>query len=469
MSSTKKKKMFVLDTCVLMSNPFALFAFEEHDVFLPIQVIEELDNNKQGLRDQQRNARMALRIIDVIARHQKSAKLSEGCPLAVHPNSDTATGKLYFEGKRDKPIRPSSFTDESKGDNRIIATTLALKEQRFNAYSIVLVSLDVGMRIKCLAEGIECELFLKDAVVQDEVLFAKGYTVLPNSYFEGLEFRTEQILGGIRYLLPLDCNLTLSKLVRTESGEPFTQGIVREIVDGCAAVDVLKSYSNGRALFGLNALNFEQDLALGALMDPAIDLVILTGPAGTGKTLLAVAAGLAQVIGPETNHVYDEIIVTRIVVPAGKHDIGFLPGTEEEKMAKWLRPIDDAIDVLGDSHERSGRTRSPSFADSANMVIQRESFTLVRGRTYHKRYVIVDEAQNMLPHDMLTLVTRAGERTKYVIMGNNSQIDDEHISPHNSGLSVLIDRFKEAPNCVHIMLDHAVRSRLATLANERLS
>ncbi|MFT3755898.1 MAG: PhoH family protein [Pseudoxanthomonas sp.] len=467
---THGKRIYVLDTNVLMHDPTALFKFDEHDVYLPMQVIEELDNAKKGTSEASRNARQVSRFLDELIENAGLDKLAQGVPLAqpqsVQLRGREISGLLRFQtshfeaGKSFGAVIP---------DNAILGAILALKEQTPAATPVVFVSKDINLRIKAAIAGIASEDYENDRALDDFSLLFTGATPLPEDFWHrhqgDLKSWTEKS-GRTSY-----------EVVRTDDedwhpnqylylpGEDEVELRVAKVSpDGKATLTLVDDFRSGQhAVWGVSARNREQNFALNALMDPEIDFVSLLGTAGTGKTLLALAAGLAQTMDQQR---YREIIMTRATVSVGE-DIGFLPGTEEEKMTPWMGALTDNLEVLTHNQEGGAWGRAATN-DLLASRIKIRSMNFMRGRTFLSRYLILDEAQNLTPKQMKTLITRAGPGTKIVCLGNVEQIDTPYLTETTSGLTYAVDRFKNWAHSAHVTLRRGERSRLADYASEVL-
>ena len=463
----EKPRLFVLDTNVLMHDPISLFRFEEHDVYLPMVVLEELDNNKKGMTEVARNARQASRTLDALAALQGSA-LSSGLPLNALGNRE-CTGHLYFQTELLSNQLPSSLP-QGKADNQILGVLQAVTE-KFTDREVILVSKDINMRIKSRALGLKAEDYENDKALEDGELLYSGALPLPVDFWDKQTKSMEswQQGGSTFYKVggPLVDQMAINQFVYFEAaGEPSLYAKVVELRGKFAVLRTLKDYGHLKnAVWGVTSRNREQNFVLNLLMDPEVDFVTITGTAGTGKTLMALAAGLTQVLDERR---YTEIIMTRATVSVGE-DIGFLPGTEEEKMGPWMGALDDNLEFLakGDAGGAGewGRAATNELIKSR---IKIKSLNFMRGRTFMNRYVIIDEAQNLTPKQMKTLITRAGPGTKIICMGNLAQIDTPYLTEGSSGLTYAVDRFKGWPHGGHITLARGERSRLADFASEVL-
>jgi len=455
-------KLFVLDTNVLLHDPTSLFNFQEHDIFLPMVVLEELDAQKKGMTEVARNARQTSRSLDALA-VQQGADILTGLPLNATGHTE-ARGKLFFQTQSLTGTLPAGLPS-GLADNQILSVVEALRLQHAPR-TVVLVSKDINMRVKARALGLGTDDYQNDKTLDDGDLLYSGVWALPvdlwtiNSQF--IESWQANGLTFYRLSGPLVSNLFVNQLVYFEApGEASLYLRVAEIVQGTALLKTLRDFTHLKhAVWGITGRNREQNFALNLLMDPEIDLVTLTGTAGTGKTLLALAAGLSQMLDDRR---FTEIIVTRATVSVGE-DIGFLPGTEEEKMGPWMGALDDNLEVLS----RTGEWGRASTMDLIRSRIKVKSMSFMRGRTFLNKYVIIDEAQNLTPKQIKTLITRAGPGTKIVCMGNIAQIDTPYLTEGSSGLTYAVDKFKGWPHSGHITLARGERSRLADFANDVL-
>ncbi|RBA25624.1 PhoH family protein [Herminiimonas fonticola] len=466
------KKLFVLDTNVLMHDPTSLFRFEEHDVYLPMMTLEELDDHKKGMSEVARSARQVSRSLDALVSGIEENAIDDGIPLSKLGNKD-AKGRLFFQTKLQNVTLPEGLP-MGKADNQILGVVRALEAQ-YPGRPIVLVSKDINMRIKARAMGLPAEEYFNDHVLEDTDLLYSGIMQLPDDFWvkhaKGMESWQENKHGTgytfYRLSGPVVPAMLVNQFVFMEpkNGEASFYGQVRQINGKTAVIQTLRDYAHTKnSVWGVTARNREQNFALNLLMDPECDFVSLLGQAGTGKTLLALAAGLAQVL--ETK-LYSEIIVTRVTVPVGE-DIGFLPGTEEEKMSPWMGAFDDNLEVLNKSDNDAGEWGRAATQDLIRSRIKIKSLNFMRGRTFVNKFLIIDEAQNLTPKQMKTLVTRAGPGTKIVCLGNIAQIDTPYLTEGSSGLTYVVDRFKSWSHGGHVTLARGERSRLADHASEVL-
>ena len=460
-------KIFVLDTNVLMHDPSCLYRFEEHDIFLPIMTLEELDNNKKGMSEIARNARQASRTLDEMLAHD-GVDIDEGIDL-YGPSKKLASGRLFLQTEAISAELPQGLPT-SKVDNQILSVVIHL-QKKFPRRPVILVSKDINMRIKSRALNLLAEDYFNDKVLEDTDILYTGTRALPANFWDkhgkGMESWKKDSKTYYKVNGPLCPQMLVNEFVWLE-GDGFT-AIVKEVAGKSAVLETLIDYTHPKnAVWGITARNREQNFALNLLMNPDIDFVTLLGQAGTGKTLLTLAAGLTQVLEGKR---FAEIIMTRVTVPVGE-DIGFLPGTEEEKMAPWMGALEDNLDVLTHIDESSGpyggEWGKAATHDIIRSRIKVKSLNFMRGRTFLKKYLIIDEAQNLTPKQMKTLVTRAGPGTKVVCLGNIAQIDTPYLTEGSSGLTYVVDRFKGWPHSGHITLQRGERSRLADHAAEVL-
>jgi PhoH-like ATPase len=472
--SSGPAKLFVLDTNVLLHDPMCLFRFEEHDIFLPMIVLEELDGHKKGTTEVARNGRQTSRTLDALAAPQ-GADIDKGLKLDTTGHRE-AGGRLFFQTAPLDYSLPVSLP-QGKADNQILGVVQALRDEYATdkpgkpKQEVVLVSKDINMRVKARALGLAADDYQNDKTLEDGDLLYAGSLALPPDFWTRQSKTVESWQSGsttfYRISGPLVPNLYINQFVFFEApGEPSMYARVTEIRDKTAVLKTLKDYSSGKnAVWGVNTRNREQNFAMNLLMDPEIDFVTLTGTAGTGKTLMALASGLTQVLDDRR---YTEIIMTRATVSVGE-DIGFLPGTEEEKMGPWMGALDDNLEFLakgdGGGAGEWGRAATNELIRSRIKV---KSMNFMRGRTFLNKYVIIDEAQNLTPKQMKTLITRAGPGTKIICMGNLAQIDTPYLTEGSSGLTFAVDKFKGWPHGGHITLARGERSRLADFASDVL-
>ena len=460
------KRLFILDTNVLMHDPTALFRFQEHDVYLPMVVLEEMDAGKKGVSEVARNVRQVSRFLDELMSDVGVDKIEQGIPLndrGLVEDLDTEKfGRLFFQTHMLTAALPDALAG-NKPDNNILGTALTLQNEHPDV-TVILVSKDINLRIKAAVLGIRAEDYYNDQVLEDVNLLFSGSSELPGEFWQqhGDTLESWQKDGRNYYRVsgPLVESWSTNECVYLPEEQGF-EALVRELEGDRAVLETAIDYRGSRhTVWGISARNREQNFALNLLMDPEVDFVSLVGTAGTGKTLLALAAGLTQTL--EENR-YKEIIMTRVTVPVGE-DIGFLPGTEEEKMTPWMGALMDNLEVLTHT-DVGGDWGRAATNDLLSNRIKIRSMNFMRGRTFLNKYLILDEAQNLSPKQMKTLVTRAGPGTKVICLGNVAQIDTPYITETSSGLTYVVDRFKSWSHSGHIMLTRGERSRLADYAS----
>lgn len=460
------RKLFVLDTNVLLHDSNCLFKFEEHDVFIPMMVLEELDHQKKGLSEVARNARQVSRHLEALVAEQD---ITQGVPLNGIGHIE-ARGQLYLQTTSLNAAFPFELPT-GIADNAILHVVLALQKKQTES-PVVMVSKDINMRLKARALGIPTEDYKHDHVLNDSDLLYEGARALPDNFWSthSQQMESWQQSGQTFYKIqgPICTELSVNEFVYTQN-EPMLVAQVKQVTNNKAILATIRDYSHSKNnVWGITARNQEQNFALNLLMNPDCDFVSLLGQAGTGKTLLALASALTQTL--ETQ-LYNEIIITRATVPVGD-EIGFLPGTEEEKMAPWMGALEDNLEVLHlGNNKQTALNKDPNRNATMEIIrshIKIKSMSFMRGRTFQNKFLIIDEAQNLTPKQMKTLVTRAGPGTKIVCMGNIAQIDTPYLTEGSSGLTYVVDRFKGWPHSGHITLQRGERSRLADYANEAL-
>lgn len=448
------RKIYVLDTNVLIHDPNALQRFDEHDVVLPIVVLEEMDKVKRGVDELARNVRDASRFLDELS--EGAEDLSEGCELA-------GGGRLFFElSHKDSEVLPPALATGT-GDNRIISVTMSLQQEKPDR-EVILVSKDINLRVKARALGLVAEDYRSDMVVEDLDVLSSGQLQLDDETWAsmGEGMKVTEVDHGSHYSVAWPAHLPIPKVnsfVLLPGDKPVALRVVEHNDGNRVEMQDIYSYRHERhAVWGVQARNYEQNMAMNLLMNADLDLVGIMGLAGSGKTLMALACGLHQTL--EVG-IYDRIIITRATVPMGQ-DIGFLPGTEREKMEPWMGAIKDNLSLL------LGEEAQDLAAVLGQHRVEVSALSFTRGRTFTRTWLIVDEAQNLTPHQMKTLVTRMGEGSKIVILGNNAQIDTPYLTAHTNGLSMVVEKFADWPYSGHIVLKVSERSRLAAHATEVL-
>lgn len=473
----KLPKLFVLDTNVILSDANSIFNFEEHDVYVPAIVRMELDKHKKGKDDTVRNSRAFSRTVKAIL-SSYTGNIREGLPLK-EASKKAATGKLYLQTD-DIKIDPSI----AEADEKIRAVAKALAIKFSGKYQVILVTKDNNMFIEARAQDTTVQDYLNDVVIQDIDLLSSGSIALADRFWDKLpEFTSYKNGVRTRYKTPhgLTKPLLFNEFIY-DNRETSLKKDLRVIgKDGDITIlETLTDYSIPKNnILGITARNREQNFAANLLMDVDIDFVPLLGIAGTGKTLMALAAGIEQV----KSGVYSEIIITRALISASE-DIGFLPGSEREKMDPWMGALYDNLEFLAEHpqlHETKKGEKGSVVTDQAlkaqakretekeiNDMISIKTLGFMRGRTFHGKYVIIDEAQNLTPKQVKLLVTRAGPGTKMILLGNLAQIDAPYITEVTSGLTYAVERFKGWQYSGHLILPTGERSRLANHANDVL-
>jgi PhoH-like ATPase len=441
--SIKRKetvKNFILDTNVLLHDPQSLFKFQDNSIIIPITVIEEVDRFKKDMNETGRNARMVSRILDAL---REKGSLASGVTM---PGGGTLRVEMFTE-KHFKNLPVDLRVDN--GDNRIIAVAQAVHD-RFPDMVTIFVTKDSNLRIKADAIGLIAEDYESDKVdIQDLYSGTRTVEVAPDEvdrfYGQGwLEQPTE--LAPNEFITIVD------------RANPAHSAICRNDPANARIVPVRKVPKEG--IWSLFPRNREQSFALDVLMDDSVKLVTLVGKAGTGKTLLAIAAGLHKTA---EENIYNRLLVSRPVFPMGK-DLGFLPGDIEEKLTPWMQPIFDNVELLISGHE-SEKRHSKGYKELMAMgLLDIEPLTYIRGRSIPNQYLIVDEAQNLTPHEIKTIVTRVGEGTKIVLTGDPYQIDNPYVDSSSNGLTYLVEKFKGQRIAAHVTLTKGERSELAELA-----
>ncbi len=482
-SPTKNKirqpaeRLFVLDTNVLLHDPTSLFRFEEHDIYLPMIVLEELDGHKKGMTEVARNARQISRALDQLAAANGAGDMLHGLPLSGTGHS-AAGGRLFFQTQALAADLPLALP-QGKADNQILGVVAALQKivhggnSFTTAKEVVLVSKDINMRVKARALGLPTDDYQNDKTLEDGDLLYSGAVALPADFWLKQGKKVESWNQGSYAYYKISGSIVQDWLINQfvylelPNEAPF-YARVQELRDDAAVIKTLRDFGHAKhAVWGVSARNREQNFALNLLMDPEIDLVTLAGNAGTGKTLMGLAAALTQVLDERR---YSEIIMTRATVNVGD-DIGFLPGTEEEKMGPWMGALDDNLEFLAKNDSGAGGAGEWGRAATNDLIrakIKIKSMNFMRGRTFMNKFLIVDEAQNLTPKQIKTLITRAGPGTKIVCMGNLAQIDTPYLTEGSSGLTYLVDKFKGWTHSGHVTLARGERSRLADYASDIL-
>lgn len=434
------KKIYVLDTNVLLYDPQALFKFDDNTLIIPITVIEEIDRFKKDMNETGRNARQVSRFLDGL---RCTGSLSAGVPLE---SGGTLCVDMYEE-KIMKALPPE--LREERGDNRILAVAIKMKNQESDA-QVIFVTKDTNLRIKADALGIVAQDYESDKVDISELY--TGYSELEVTTADIDRFHGQGWLDRENGFYPNHF------VILKEDGNASHTAAARFDQEKKQIVPLAKTTKEG--VWGIYPRNREQAFALDALLDDNIKLVTLVGKAGTGKTLLAIAAGLHKTA---EENVYNRLLVSRPVFPMGR-DIGFLPGDVEEKLTPWMQPIFDNVELLLSGHEAEKRHNKGYKELMAMGILDIEPLTYIRGRSIPNQFMIVDEAQNLTPHEIKTIITRAGEGTKIVLTGDPFQIDNPYVDSSSNGLTFVVERFKEQFISGHVMMTKGERSQLAELA-----
>lgn len=460
------EKIYVLDTNVLLHDPMALSAFHEHRVVIPMTVLEELDHIKDRRdKDVSREARIAINAIDKILFNANPKQIQEGVEIPTMREDDRAGTLAIFPDQLINHDTAAPYLDGSQqqaNDNRIINVALHLQLKNPEAY-VCLVTKDINMRLKAKGSGLEnVEDYRRDRVLDDIQFMAKGYEHIPGNFWSKVESVDTQREGSQtihildRSLLPA---AHVNQFIYDDQG--FV-GLVKSLDgDRLTLLDLCRDQLMHQSMWGLQPRNMEQAMAFFLISQPSIDMTVLTGPAGSGKTLIALAYGLHAILEEKR---YDKLIVARSTPPIAE-DIGFLPGTEEEKMAPWLAAFDDNLEVLHGTDE-SPFSSIDYVKDKAN--IQFKSLNFMRGRSFNNAYIVIDEAQGLTQFQLKSIITRVGANSKIVVLGNLAQIDNKYISPLTSGLTYLVEKSKNFPHAGIMHVNGIERSRLAAFAEENL-
>ncbi|HBD7326221.1 TPA: PhoH family protein [Legionella pneumophila] len=460
-------KLFVLDTNILMHDPTAIYHFDEHDIYLPMVVLEELDSHKTGTSELARNVRQTNRMLVELMSNATHDQIVSGLPIPSYINSSNkkCSGRLFFQTDEFDQVVPSTLPGH-KVDNTILATALGLQKKYYGKRQVIIISKDINLRIKAGILGIHAEDYYNDQVLDDVNLLHRGLHILDNNFWDShaKDMGSWQESGKTFYKVtgPLVSQWNPNDCLSTEDDQ--FQALVKKIDGPNAIVQLIRDCTQPKhSVWGITARNREQNFSLNLLLDPDIDFVSLQGSAGTGKTLLTIAAGLTQVMDQNR---YSEILMTRVTIPVGE-DIGFLPGTEEEKMTPWMGALMDNLEVLHSS-QVGGSFGRGATQDLLQNKIKIRSLNFMRGRTFLNRYIIIDEAQNLTSKQIKTLVTRAGPGSKIICLGDIKQIDTPYLTETTSGLTFAVDRFKSWEHSAHMTLTRGERSRLAFYAAEHL-
>ncbi|XKH02587.1 PhoH family protein [Marinobacter nauticus] len=451
--------MYVLDTNVLIHDPNALLNFEEHEVIIPMTVLEELDNLKSGKQAVAADCRQAIRTIDRLLGDATPGEIEKGVPILRGKKAEPL-GKLSIIMNTDHSVHHA--LPEHLNDNKII-NTLASLQNKHKSRDIILVSKDINMRLKARGFGVEAQDYHNDQLLDDIDLLPKGYKEFPGSFWDGIEkVETVQREGVTEHLLKREGELAKMNVNEFVLDE---QGFIGQVTDVSPDQLVIKDLHQHDLLnaevWGLMPRDIYQAMALHLLMDPDIHLINLTGSAGSGKTILALAACIEMTVASKA---YKRIIATRSTQGLDE-DIGFLPGTEAEKMEPWLGAIVDNLEALHEDDENM--TASVDYILS-KVPLHFKSMNYLRGRSFQHTLLIIDECQNLTPHQVKTIITRAGTGSKVICLGNLAQIDTPYLGPLSSGLTYMTERFKGFQHGGHIHLQGVPRSILAEYAEANL-
>src|SRR5690554_457275 len=458
-------KLYILDTNVLLHDPKCLFQFKEQDVTIPMTVLEELDSIKDRKQNVAAEARHAIRVIDnILSGATNSGQITKGVRILVEGKErEQKLGKLSIFPDHELTSRQGFLPDESNKDNRIINCALHL-QATFPHRQIILVTKDINMRLKALGSGLHrVEDYRTDQLVSDIEMLPAGHHHLDSPFWEGVDKVDSFQEGGRTYhrvdrsLLP---NTYLNEYIYDDSKD-FSARTVKIDETSVTLLDLGYERLMQQQCWGIQPINIQQAFAMQSLMDPEIDLSILLGSAGSGKTLVALACALEMVIEEQR---FNKIIVTRSTPPVAE-DIGFLPGTEEEKMTPWMSSINDNLEAM---HEQDERPQSSVKYAIEKANIQFKSLNFIRGRSIQNAIVLIDEAQNLTPQQLKTIITRCGKGTKMVCLGNLAQIDSNYLTALTSGLTYIVERFRDFEGSASVHFEGIFRSRLAEYAEEHL-
>lgn len=459
-------KLYILDTNVLLHDPKCLYEFKEQDIAIPMTVLEELDSIKDRKKNVAQEARAAIHAIDdIIGTVKDTAQITKGVRITVPGTKDSKIklGQLSIFPDHELTSRQGFLPDNSNKDNLIINCALHLQSTNPHR-EIILVTKDINMRLKALGAGLKkVEDYRTDQLVSDIDLLPAGHSHLQGTFWERVD-DVKSFQEGSHTFHKVEQNLlpeTYPCEYIYDDSDDFAARVA-SVADGQV---VLRDLGTDRLMqqncWGIEPINIFQAFAMDAVLDPEIDLVILNGAAGSGKTLIALACALEMVIEDKR---YNKIIVTRSTPPVAE-DIGFLPGTEEEKMTPWLSAIQDNLEAM---HEQDERPQSSVKYAIEKANIQFKSLNFIRGRSIQDAIVLLDEAQNLTPSQLKTIITRCGKGSKIICLGNLAQIDSNYLTPLTSGLTYVVERFKDYDGAANIHLEGIFRSRLAEYAEEHL-
>ncbi|WP_432695764.1 PhoH family protein [Marinobacterium sp. YM272] len=458
-------KLYILDTNVLLHDPKCLYEFKEQDITIPMTVLEELDDIKDRKKNVAAEARHAIRAIDdIISTAKDASQITKGVQIKLEGKERvTKLGRLSIFPDHELTTRQGFLPDERNKDNKIINCALHL-QATFPHRQVILVTKDINMRLKALGAGLQrVEDYRTDQLVSDIELLPAGHQHLETPFWEGVEEVDSYQEDGRTYHR-VDRNLlpdTYPNEYIYDDSKDFAARTVAVTDDKVTLLDLGYDRLMQQSCWGIQPINVQQAFAMDALLDPEIDLSILLGAAGSGKTLVALACALEMVIEESR---YNKIIVTRSTPPVAE-DIGFLPGTEEEKMTPWLSSINDNLEAM---HEHDERPQSSVKYAIEKANIQFKSLNFIRGRSIQNAIVLIDESQNLTPQQLKTILTRCGKNTKMVCLGNLAQIDSNYLTALTSGLTYIVERFRAFDGSASIHFEGIFRSRLAEYAEEQL-
>ncbi len=463
----KATRLYVLDTNVLIHDPAAFYQFDEHEVVIPMTVLEELDKHKNGIREIARTARQVSRTLSDLTANVDIDQIRDGIPI---PRPIGPQGRLRLLCYTDlKPLDPL----EESPDNRLLAETCRLRDERPDA-SVILVTKDINLRVKAAALGVPVEDYLTDRAFGDSDAMIDGARIYPDAGHDGsglwdsLAVDVKVVRQDHRVVYHLAGDIPrewhLGMLVSDSDNGASFEAIVREVGPKHAHLELLTNYRHGTSVWGVHAHDSRQNFTLNLLMDEEIDLVTIAGSAGTGKTFMTLAAAFQQTLDSKR---FERIVFTRAPVSMSE-DIGFLPGTEEEKMSPWMGAFHDNMDnLLRDEHDGSSTWNQDATRQLLGSRVQIRAPGFMRGRTLNDTFLIIDEAQNFTPKQLKSLITRAGRNTRIVCLGNVGQIDTPYLTANTCGMAAVVQHFRDWPHAGHVTLKSVERSRLA-LAGEEL-
>ncbi|MDR5867431.1 PhoH family protein [Halomonas koreensis] len=464
----KATRLYVLDTNVLIHDPAALYQFDEHEVVIPMTVLEELDKHKNGIREIARTARQVSRTLSDLTANVDLDQIRDGIPI---PRLSGPEGRLRLLCYDDLET-PDHLEDNP--DNRLLTETCRLRDERPDA-SVILVTKDINLRVKAAAVGVPVEDYLTDRAFDDSDAMLGGARIYPDAGHDGsglweslrVEVKVDRVDGGkVVYRLageiPADWHLGM--LVSDSDDGASFEAVIRELGPQHAVLELLTNYRHGASVWGVHAHDSRQNFTLNLLMDDGVDLVTIAGSAGTGKTFMTLAAAFQQTLDAKR---FERVVFTRAPISMSE-DIGYLPGTEEEKMSPWMGAFHDNMDnLLRDEHDGSTSWDQEATRQLLGSRVQIRAPGFMRGRTLNDTFLIIDEAQNFTPKQLKSLITRAGRNTKIVCLGNVGQIDTPYLTANTCGMAAVVQRFRDWPHAGHVTLKSVERSRLA-LAGEEL-